>query len=209
MADHRFNKPAFVFDIGGIFIDWSPRYLYRKLFNGDEAAVDHFLTNICTQEWNEQMDVGMPFAEGVAQLVAQYPQQRQLIEAYPARWLEMIRGLIQPNVDLLYSLDSAGYPLYALSNWPAEKFSVVRQRYDFFNCFKKIIISAEVGCKKPQPEIYARFLEDTGLESRNCIFVDDTLPNVEAAQRLGFKAVNAVSPAQLRVALRELGIDIN
>jgi 2-haloacid dehalogenase len=208
MAEHDGNKPAFVFDIGGIFIDWSPRYLYRKLLDNDEAAVERFLTQICTQEWNEQMDVGMPFAEGVTQLVARYPEQRALIEAYPARWLEMIKGLIQANVDLLYSLDKAGYPLYALSNWPAEKFPVVRQRYDFFNCFKHIMISAEVGYKKPELEIYRLFLERTGLNAEECIFVDDTPPNVEAAQALGFKAIYAFSPGQLRNDLQGLGINI-
>jgi 2-haloacid dehalogenase len=35
-----------VFDLGGVLIDWNPRHLYRKLFNGDDSAMEHFLATI-------------------------------------------------------------------------------------------------------------------------------------------------------------------
>ena len=47
-----------VFDVGGVLIDWDPRHLYRKLFAGDEAAMEHFLTTVCTHEWNRGQDAG-------------------------------------------------------------------------------------------------------------------------------------------------------
>jgi hypothetical protein len=43
-----------VFDLGGVLIDWNPRYLYRKLFDGDTHAMEDFLATVCTQSWNEQ-----------------------------------------------------------------------------------------------------------------------------------------------------------
>ena len=54
-----------VFDLGGVLIDWNPRYLYRKLFAGDDAAMEHFLTQVCTSEWNEGQDAGRSFAEAL------------------------------------------------------------------------------------------------------------------------------------------------
>ena len=33
------NISAIVFDLGGVLLDWDPRYLYRKLFDGDEVAM--------------------------------------------------------------------------------------------------------------------------------------------------------------------------
>ena len=35
-----------LFDLGAVLIDWNPRYLYRPLFNGDEAAMERFLAEI-------------------------------------------------------------------------------------------------------------------------------------------------------------------
>ncbi|NLD63775.1 MAG: HAD family phosphatase, partial [Bacteroidales bacterium] len=46
-----------VFDIGGVLIDWNPRYLFRKVFENEEE-MEWFLANICTYEWNVQQDAG-------------------------------------------------------------------------------------------------------------------------------------------------------
>jgi len=66
---------AVAFDLGGVLIDWNPRYLYRKLFGADDAAMERFLADVCTPEWNARLDAGRPFAEGVAELSAAHPDQ--------------------------------------------------------------------------------------------------------------------------------------
>jgi len=53
-----------VFDLGGVLVDWDPRHLYRKLLRNDEAAMEHFLASVCTDEWNRAQDAGRSFAEG-------------------------------------------------------------------------------------------------------------------------------------------------
>jgi 2-haloacid dehalogenase len=45
-----------IFDLGGVLIDWNPRYLYRKLFKDDVEAMERFLVEVCTTEWNEKQD---------------------------------------------------------------------------------------------------------------------------------------------------------
>jgi len=47
MTERNAMIDTVVFDLGGVLIDWNPRYLYRQLFD-DEAAMEHFLTKICT-----------------------------------------------------------------------------------------------------------------------------------------------------------------
>ena len=39
-----------VFDLGNVLIDWNPRHLYRKLFDGDDTAMEQFLATVCKQE---------------------------------------------------------------------------------------------------------------------------------------------------------------
>ena len=41
-------RDTVVFDLGGVLIDWDPRHLYRKLFAGDEVAMEHFLATART-----------------------------------------------------------------------------------------------------------------------------------------------------------------
>src|SRR5947209_15222751 len=59
-----------VFDLRGVLIDWNPRHLYRKLFAGDDAAMERFLSTVCTHEWNRCQDAGRSFAEGARLLKA-------------------------------------------------------------------------------------------------------------------------------------------
>src|SRR5690606_41422313 len=63
------STAAVVFDLGGVLLDWDPRYLYRRLLP-DEPAVEWFLSEICTPEWNREQDRGRPWAEAVAELSA-------------------------------------------------------------------------------------------------------------------------------------------
>ena len=55
-----------IFDLGGVLIEWDPRHLYRRLFAGDEAAMEEFLATVCTDEWNLQQDAERSFAEAEA-----------------------------------------------------------------------------------------------------------------------------------------------
>ena len=46
-----------IFDLGGVLIDWNPRYVYRKIFKTEEET-EWFLENVTTSEWNENQDAG-------------------------------------------------------------------------------------------------------------------------------------------------------
>ena len=79
------GRSIVVFDLGGVLIDWNPRHLYRKLFAGDEAGMEHFLSTVCTHEWNRCQDAGRSFAEGARLLKAEHPEKAELIDAYGTR----------------------------------------------------------------------------------------------------------------------------
>jgi len=197
---------AIVFDFGGVLLDWDPRYLYRKVFAGDLEAMDRFLTEIDFYNWNLQQDQGRPFADAVAELSRQYPHYAPLIQVYDERWEESIGGPIQPTIEILRSLKQAGLPLYGLSNWSAEKFRFFRPKYEFFSWFDDILVSGEVKMVKPDPRIFAVFLERIGRSAAECLLIDDSQANLTAAARLGFKTIHFKSPEQLEAELKQLGL---
>jgi 2-haloacid dehalogenase len=200
------SKQAIVFDLGGVLVDWNPRYLYRKLFGEEEAAMERFLAEVCTGEWNAKQDAGRPLSVATAELIARHPAQEALIRAYYDRWAEMVGGAIEPTVEILTGLKGAAYPLFALSNWSAETWPIARERFSFFEMFEHIVISGEIEMVKPDQEIFAHLLEKARRPAEACVFIDDSPGNVTAAAALGFDAIHFRSPAQLREELVRRGI---
>ena len=200
------KHPIVIFDFGGVLIDWDPRYLYRKLLNGDDAAIEEFLDEINFYEWNFQQDKGRSFAEGTAELSEQYPHYAELIAAYGERWEESIAGPIPESVQILHQLKEKRYPLFGLSNWSAETFYRIRPNLDFMNWFDGIVLSGEVGLAKPDPAIYRVLLDQVNDSPGNCLFIDDSEVNVAAAKELGFTSIHFKSPGQLRSELALRGL---
>jgi HAD superfamily hydrolase (TIGR01509 family) len=189
-----------VFDVDNVLLDWNPRRLYRKIF-GDADAMERFLAEVCTSEWNLELDRGLPFAEAVAERIARFPEHAAEIRAYDERWAEMSDGAIDGSVALLERLAERGAPLYALTNFSAEKFEEAYERFAFFERFEGIVVSGRVKLAKPDPEIYRLLLETYGLDAGECLFIDDSLANVEGARGVGMQAVRYENPRQLEEVL--------
>jgi 2-haloacid dehalogenase len=194
-----------VFDLGGVLIDWNPRHLYRKLID-DEAAMERFLAEICTQAWNERQDEGRSTAEATAELVARHPDRRALIEAYYDRWDEMLGGEVEGTVAVLEALKAAGHELHALTNWSAETFPFARRRHAFLDHFATILVSGEVGLKKPDPRIFELLLGRIGHPAEACLFIDDSARNRAAAEALGFDVIPFQDAEGLEGALLARGL---
>lgn len=196
---------AIIFDLGNVLLGWDARALYQRLLP-DPQAVDSFLEQIRFSEWNAQQDAGRPFREGVAELSRQFPQHARLIQAYDTHWQESIAGTHDETIEIARELKQAGWSLYLLSNFSAEKFELIRDQHSFLSLFDDMIISGEHRLIKPDPAIFEFTPERIGRQAHECLFIDDSLPNVEAARSLGFKAIHYHSSSQLRSELLHLNI---
>jgi 2-haloacid dehalogenase len=176
-----------VFDLGGVLVDWNPRYLYRKLLP-DEAAVERFLAEVCTHAWNEEQDGGRSWEAAVTELCLKHPEHQTLIRAYDERWEEMLGGSFPEVVEVLAAVVKQGVPRYALSNWSAEKFPVGRRRFPFLDWFNGVVVSGEVKLKKPDPRIFQLLCERFAFSPKEAVFIDDVQNNISVAAGLGFDA---------------------
>jgi 2-haloacid dehalogenase len=195
-----------VLDIGGVLIDWNPRHLYRKLFDGDTPAMEEFLATVCTESWNEQQDAGRPFADACSSLKIVHPHKAPLIDAWVGRYDEMLAGPISGTVDILTQLNSQRVPLYALSNWSAETFPAALKRFEFLKWFRGVMLSGQVKLLKPDPRIFKLFLETFALDPGLTVYIDDREPNVEAAKTFGMRGIVFTDAAALRNKLIDLGL---
>ncbi|MCY7372922.1 MAG: HAD family phosphatase [Spirochaetaceae bacterium] len=195
-----------VFDLGGVLIDWDPRYLYRQLLATDEA-IEAFLDEVGFSGWNHTVDAGTTtWTDAVAALTAAHPHHRELIEAYPLRFAETLSGPIEDSVAVLRELDELGLRLLGLTNWSAETFPVALERFDFLALFDDIMVSGAERVAKPDPEIFALLVGRHGLDPARTLFVDDKQANVEAAARAGLIGLRFLDAATLRADLEAAGV---
>ena len=203
---HDYPPQAIIFDFGGVVVHWDPRRVYRRFLESDEA-IDAFFREVGFHRWNADQDRGgRTWDEAVEELSSRYPHRRELIHAYHRFWEDSIAGPIDDTVKLVERLRASGYRLIGLTNWSAEKFRLSRKRYELFNLFDDIIVSGEVGVMKPDREIFDFTLRKIGLRADQCLFIDDSQPNVDAASALGFQTIQFRSPQQLEQDLRARGL---
>jgi 2-haloacid dehalogenase len=195
-----------VFDLGGVLIDWNPRYLYQRRFDGDTEAMEKFLASVCTQSWNEQQDAGRPFADACSSLKLVRPHEAPLIDAWIRRYDEMLAGPISGTVDILTELNSHRVSLYALSNWSVEALPAALERFEFLKWFRGVMLSGEVKLLKPDPRIFKLFLETFAIDPALTVYIDDREPNVEAAVASGMRGIVFTDAATLRTKLMGLGL---
>lgn len=194
-----------IFDLGGVLVDWDPRHLYRDHFD-DTAAMERFLAEVLTPEWNRQMDAGKPFADAVRELSAQHPAHAHHIGLWHTDWERTLAGALDASVALLRRLHRRGHRLVALSNWSAETFPVARRRFDFLTCFEDILVSGEHGVAKPDRAIFELACERWGVQPARALFIDDSPANVATARDMGFRAVHFTGPDILQRALTDLAL---
>ena len=194
---------AVVFDLGNVLIRWHPdRAIARHIPDRDAALA--WLDRVGFGPWNLEQDRGRPLAQGLAALP---PDVAAVLADYGPRFAETIREPIQGTWDLAEALSARGVPLHAITNWSAELFPVARRLYPRLDTlFGVTVVSGAEGVIKPDPAIYRRLLDRTGLAAADCLFIDDSAKNVAGAQAVGMAAHHFTDPDTLRADLAARGL---
>lgn len=111
--------------------------------------------------------------------------------------------------DSLFKSLSSRYRLALLSNTDPIHVRHLESTYSFFTYFPSRIYSCAVGASKPAPLIYRESLRAVKARAEEALYIDDIAVYVEAAQRLGMKAIQFQSPAQLASALQSFGVGVD
>jgi 2-haloacid dehalogenase len=192
-----------LFDLGGVVLTWEPARAYEQVISPEQ--VGDFMATIGFEEWNRGHDSGRRYDESEAELVARHPEHAETILAYRRHFTSTL-GTVPGTGAVIAELQQAGVGLHALTNWSAETFPVARDRFGLLRRFAGILVSGEELLAKPDPAIFTLALERFGLEAGRTVFVDDSLPNVEAARALGLTGLAFTGAERLRADLVDLGL---
>jgi putative hydrolase of the HAD superfamily len=110
-------------------------------------------------------------------------------------WNYILKDFPKHRLDFLKHLrDQNKYKLFLLSNTNEMHIEYVQKNVSFFgefkSCFDGFYLSHEIGIRKPDQHIYDYVLKQNDLNPHECLFIDDTRENIEAAKVLGIHTWN-------------------
>lgn len=176
---------AFLFDIGNVLLKFDFTIALRKIAAQSDArdeldALDR-LERIKQPYEAGEIDRAT-FLRGAFDVLGYRGTEADFIAAW-----EDIFELNEPMAALVEQL-APRFPLYLLSNTNDIHHAYFTQRYPVFAHFRGGTFSHVARASKPGREIYDIARRDHGLDPATTLFIDDLLPNIEAARALGFVA---------------------
>ena len=177
-----------VFDIGNVLTDFRwKEFLQDKGF--DDAMIGRIArASVASPVWNE-VDRGEWDME---RLMAEFVKLDPEIEAELHTAYDNIKGMVTRRdyaIPWIRELKAKGFGVYYLSNFSVKAYEECGEALDFIPYTDGGILSYQDKVIKPDEKIYRLLLSRFGLKAEECVFLDDTPQNVEAARKLGFYGI--------------------
>ncbi|MGI3169436.1 HAD family hydrolase [Pseudooceanicola sp. C21-150M6] len=195
---------AVVFDIGNVLIEWHPERFYDAEIGEDRRRA--LFAEVDLHGMNDRVDLGDDFQQTIYAKADEHPEWRDEIRLWHDRWIEMCAPAIDLSVQALRDLRAAGVPVFALSNFGIGSFAHAQTVYDFLHEFDRPYISGHMGVTKPDPEIYRRLEEDSGVAPEKLLFADDRADNIAMAQSRGWQTHHFDGPEAWVARLQAEGL---
>lgn len=168
-----------IFDLGNVVLDWNVDKIINRL------RIEEHERNLLRKELFEhsdwlELDSGMRSEKDI---VFRVNKRSGLTVATIENALQTAKASLKPipeSLQLLNELYNKDINMYCLSNMSVETYEYVRGQA-FFNLFKGIIISGQEKCIKPDSRIFKLIIKRYNLNPTHTLFIDDSLPNVAAA----------------------------
>jgi HAD superfamily hydrolase (TIGR01509 family) len=116
-----------------------------------------------------------------------------------AAWNAMLLDFKQPVLAEMERLSRQGYRLFLFSNTNAIHHAFFLKQYEeqygknFDDLFEAAWYSHLIGARKPDQQAFLQVLELANLKAEETLFIDDTLPNIEAAAAIGMQTALATA----------------
>ncbi|MBD5549215.1 MAG: HAD family phosphatase [Lachnospiraceae bacterium] len=192
-----------IFDIGNVLAGFAWQDYYRSFGFPDEVYEKLADATVRSDFWNE-MDRGKLSDD---QLLEGFIQNDPSIEKELREVFRNIKGIIRRYdyaIPWIRELKKRGYGIFVISNFAHKAHEECMEALDFLEEIDGGILSYQVKLIKPAPEIYQLLCNRYGLRADECVFIDDTAKNVDAAIKEGMKGITFHTLEQTKEELEKL-----
>ena len=182
------EKPVIVFDFGGVMADVDVARILECCADSLNVPLKEF-NRVVKQEF-APLVVGKVVEEELWATIADVLEV-PLPKDWKSTFHNVMRDVVSPRQEmyaLVRDLREQGYSVALLSDITEWQADVLRDM-GLYEDFSPVLLSCDLGLRKPSVEVYEHLLEVLGVEARDCIFIDDRIPNIEVAKDLGIHGI--------------------
>lgn len=194
-----------IFDIGRVLAGYGWEKYLRGIAPEEEAyrAVEQAV--FLSPDWEEHDKGLLTEEEEIRDFISNAPKYEKEIRQTYENLGECVWKL-DYALPWVRELKSRGFRVFALSNWPKHIYDQRKDKLDFLDLMDGYILSYQEHVIKPDPAVFRLLLERYRIEPEKAVFIDDTLKNIEAAERLGIHGIHFRSLEQAKEELEKLGV---
>jgi len=184
-----------IFDLGGVLLNINPLLSLNEFAVISGIAQEELKIRLANERVFEKFDTGSispdEFRSDLCRIMGKKVTDAEIDHA----WNMLLLDFPLHRVQLLQQLRK-NYRVYLLSNTNSIHF--IQYTAEFYekygiqmtDLFDRLFVSYEIGMHKPDEGIYTYVLKVEGLNPTECVFIDDSLPNIEAAAKLGIAGIH-------------------
>jgi putative hydrolase of the HAD superfamily len=200
-----------IFDVGNVIVRWSPLYIIESTFPEYEPRQHQFfIEEIFRSDIWIQLNLGQ-ISEEDAKI--KFISKIDSLDVKKAddlfNFIKSTQELVPGTIDIIKALHKKSYKLFALTDNVKEIVQHLQSRYDFWQYFIHITVSADIGLMKPSKEIFTYTMQKNNLLPCETLFIDDHSPNISAASTLGLHTILFSNSTACLQELDQLGIKIH
>lgn len=203
----------FVFDLGGVILPFEHRQIADKLHSRSKLREILTPSDIFSLLFDAESGLVNPYEEGKMDSEQFFSKLKESLSLdldfgeFKEIW-NPIFTKDEEVMDILYQLRSSGYTLFLLSNTNELHFSYIEKTYRISHLFDRLILSFQVGAKKPKREIYDSIFRGNSFSPKETFYVDDIPRYVEVAESYGIKGHVFKDAETLKREIQKLGVNI-
>ena len=194
-----------IFDLGKVLINNDPSEYLRK-YGYDEEKYQALLDAIWTDSLWGDMDIAK--YESFKDIIEIYVEKHKELEPELRRffaedWMELYVAY-DDTVKFYNEVYEQGYDIYLLTNFSKDGYEYISNKFEFFKKAKGAVVSSHLKIAKPDTRIYQYLLETYNLNPDECIFIDDSVANINAANELGIHGIVYTDIENLRKEFKRI-----
>ena len=184
-----------IFDLGGVLLNINPLLSLLDLEKISGFNQEELLLRLAGAKIFEKFDTGSldpaQFRSELCRILNQEVSDREIDRV----WNKLLLDFPFPRVELLKQI-KRNYRIYLLSNtniihfWYYTREFFEKYGFQMTDLFDRLFLSYEIGIHKPDDGIYIHVLQTAGLIPAETVFFDDSLANIEAAEKLGITGIH-------------------